>query len=216
MKVILHNARQAYMTYFTPKSIKGSAPCFSGTFIVDGETTVSVPDMGLKNVVPEGLAKVCEKVIIDQYGKTSAKDKIWAFNRADGSTTRDKRVNDAGDYHDGFDAETLYVSTKKQPDQITKSECGQFEAGELYVVNQGKIRIKAQDGTIKPGDRVNVVVDFYAFDNEGTKGCTVSLEGVQLKTPGDALNLGGGRTNAADDFEEEEIPEGGDSAASMM
>lgn len=214
MKVILHNARQAYMTFFEAKSIKNSDPTFSGTFIIDEATKISVPDMGFKLAEPTKLKEVCERVIKDKFSRTTNKDKNWAWNKADGSTTRDKYVDDAGDYHDGFTSETYYVSAKKFPGQIAPSKCKQFSAGELYVVDQRKDRINAQDGLLAPGDRVSVVLDFYAFDADGTKGVTASLEGVQLKAKSEPLKLGGARINAGDDFEEEEIDT--DDASDLM
>lgn len=216
MKVIIYKAIQAYMTFFNPKPINNGEPCYSGTFIIDEQTRFSVPELGLEQVTHEKLAEVSKKVVKDRYGKNTAKDKNWAYNKADGSTTRDKYVNDEGDYHDGFDEDTWYVSAKKYPDQIAKSKCGKFDAGELYVVNRAKKRIGAQDGDLKPGDRVNVVTNFYAFDSDGTKGCTASLEGLQKWEDGKALNLGGGsRINADDDFEEGDMPDS-DDAADLM
>lgn len=220
MKVIIKNARQAYMTFFEPKVPKSSgAPKpaqYSGTFIVDEQTTITVPEMNIKGAKHSELKKVSEVARKNKNGKVTAKDKIWEYNKADGSTTRDEYVDDHGDFHDGFDAETWFVSAKKLPKDIAKSKCGQFQAGELYVVNQAKTRINAQDGLIKPGDRVNLIIDVFGFSGDEAKGSTASLEAVQLLRSDQALSLGGGAraSSGTDDFDEEEIEE--DEAADLM
>ena len=216
MKVIIHNGIQAYMTVFEPKAINNGDPCFSSTIIIDDKTRFSVPEMGLKKVKHTELEKVSKQVVHAKFGKNTPKDKNWSYNKADGSTTRDQYVNDEGDYHDGFDDDTFYVSAKKYPEQISKSKCGQFDAGELLVMGRNKKRINAQDGNLKPGDRVNVVTDFYAFESDGTKGVTASLEGMQKWEDGTALKLGGGSSiSAGDDFEEGDMPDS-DDAADLM
>ena len=157
-------------------------------------------------------------MIVDKCGKATVKDKNWFINKADGSTSRDPCINDEGDYHDGFSEDTWYLSGKKYPSDITKSKCGQFDAGELYVVDKAKNRITAQDGNIKPGDTVNAVFDVYAFSGDEAKGLTATVEGVQKWADGKALTLGGASGGISDDdFEmgEEDLPED-DDAASMM
>ena len=222
MKIIAHKARQAYMTYFEPKLVgkakPGNVPVFSTTVIVTDKTRFTVPEMGLKQVTLKELPAVCKKIITDKLGKTTPNDKNWFLNKADGSTTRDAYVNDEGDYHDGFSENTWLLSAKKDPKDINRSKCGQFDAGELYIVDKAKNRITAQDGNIKPGDEVNVVFDAYGFSGDEAKGLTATVEGVQKWADGDALKLGTGSSGVSDDdFEmgEEDLPED-DDAASMM
>ena len=219
MKIIAHNVRQAYMTYFDAKVIgtDKKGPSFSTTVIVDAESRFTIKELNLSKVGLKEVAEACKKVIIAKNGKTTPKDKNWFLSKADGSTTRDAYVDDNGDYLDGFSEEAWLLSGKKYPGDIAKSKCGQFDARELYIVDKAKQRITAQDGNLKPGDRVNVVFDVYAFAGDEAKGCTASVEGVQKWADGPALKLGTGSGGVSDDdFEAEEMPEEGNDAADLM
>ena len=211
MKIIAHKVRQAYMTVFDPKTVgtDKKGPSFSTTVIVTKESSFTIPELNLKNVSLGELPAVCKKIAIAKIGKSSPKDKNWFLNKADGSTTREAYVDDSGEYLDGFSADTWLLSGKRYPKDIAKSKCGQFDSGELYVVNKAKNRITAQDGKLKPGDLVNVVFDVYAFNGDDSKGITASLEGVQKWEDGEALSLGGGSSGVDDDdFEAAELEEG--------
>ncbi len=218
MKIIAHNVRQAYMTVFDPKLVgtDKKGPSFSTTVIVMADSTFSVPEMGLVKVGLKEMPAVCQKVISDKLGKATAKDKNWFLNKADGSTTRDPYIDNDGDYRDGFTEKTWYLSAKKYPEGIAKSKCGQFDKGELYVIDKAKNRLTAQDGKLKPGDRVNVVFDLYAFEGKEAKGCSATIEGMQKWADGDELKLSTGSGGVdTDDFEAGEV-EGEDDAAGLM
>lgn len=219
MKIIAHNVRQAYITAFDPRVIgtdkKGAS--FSSTVIADSKSSFTIKEMGIVKGTLKDVLAACNQVIKAKLGKNTPKDKNWFLNKADGSTTRDAYVNDNGDYLDGFGENTWYLSGKKYPGDIAKSNCGQFDAGELYVVNKAKQRITAQDASLKPGDRVNTVFDVYAFGGDEAKGCTASIEGIQKWETGEALNLGGAKSGVDDDdFDAEEVPESENDADSMM
>lgn len=220
MKIIAHNVTQAYMTLFNAKTIGEDkrGPSFSATVIVNEDSRFSVPEKGLKRVTIDKLEPICKALVKAKCGKNTPKDKNWFLNPADGSGTRDAYVDDSGDYLDGFSEDSFLLSGKKYPKDIAKSKCGQFDKGELYVVNKAKDRITAQDAELKPGDRVNVAFDVYAYDGSKSKtpnGCTATIEGIQKWADGTALDLGVGSSGVDDDdFEAGEME--GDDAAELM
>lgn len=220
MKIIGHNLKQAYMTYFEPKviGIDKNGPSFSGTYIVTGDSLFSVPEMGMKKVPLKELSKACAKIIGDKLGKNTPKDKNWFLNKADGSTTRDAYIDDSGEYLDGFHKDAWILSGKKYPGDVNRSKCGQFDSGELYVINKAKKRITAQEGDLKAGDVVNVVFDVYAFDGKEAKGCTATIEGVQKWADGESLKLGVGSSGVTDDdFDsEDEFEDANGEASDLM
>ena len=120
MKVIVKAARMGFNDIFQAKSIKGGKPRYSITAIcmTGGEETGN-PDGLVTTIVYENTAgqkvekpfdmmqKICEHVAKEKWGKVPNKLKIWAFNQADGSTTRDEQTNEDGEYWAGINAATL-------------------------------------------------------------------------------------------------------------
>lgn len=208
MKVILRNARLSFNDIFEPKSINGGKPKFTGTFICSDDTKVKFANKDGKQVLVahEKFEDVCNHVLKEKFGKVPAKAQNWAYNKADGSTTRDEYTNDDGDYWAGFDADTFYISAGKPADKCKN--------GQLTVLDQRREAIEANSGLLFSGCYVNVVLDVYAYDGDSGKGVTASLEGIQLLKRGDALGMT--QIDAADDFEEEEIEAEEDVAADLM
>ena len=68
------------------------------------------------------------------------------------------------------------------------------------VINADRSPLTEQDGKPYAGCYVNVMVDFWAQDNQYGKRINASLAGVQFVRDGDAF--GGGRPAAASDFPE--------------
>lgn len=209
MKVIVKNARLSFNDLFTAKAISGGKPRFSVTLICLEGTEEGNPD-GLETTVvytnSEGkkvsrpfasMQALCDHVAKEKWGKIPGKLKGYAFNKADGSTFRDEYVNDDGEFWAGFDADTWYISAAKQEERCVD--------GQMTVLDQLRKPLAANSGQIFSGCFVNVVIDIYAYDNTEGKGITASLEGVQLKATGGALGIT--QIDAADEFEDEEIPE---------
>lgn len=216
MKVILKNARLSFNDLFTPKSVNNGKPAFSATAIClngdeegnpDGfETTIVYTNSEGKRVsapYPK-LEQICEHVAKEKWGKVPPKMKNWAYNKADGSTTRDEYTNEDGEYWAGFGPETMYVSAKKHAERCKNEQ--------MVVLDQLKQPIPANSGLLYSGCFVNLVIDVYGYDNDEGKGVTASLEGVQLKKKGEALGFT--PIDAADEFEEEEIED--DEADDLM
>lgn len=218
MKVIVKNVRLSFNDLFKPKAISGGKPRFSATAICltgdeagnpdELKTTLTYSNNDGKRVsVPfEKMEALCDHVAKEKWGKKPAKLKNWAFNKADGSTTREEYVNEDGDYWAGFNEDTFYISAAKQEERCVD--------GKLTVIDQLKQPIAANSGKIFSGCFVNLVIDIYAYDNDEGKGVTASLEGVQLKKKGEALGIT--QIDATDEFDEEEIDEIEDDAADLM
>ena len=197
MKVFVKNVRLSFNDLFTPKSINGGDPKFTGTFICLDDTKLIVTNGKGEKVTTghEKLADICDHVLKEKFGKVPAKLDNWVYNKADGSTTRDKYVNDDGDFWAGFDEDTWFISAGKRADRC--------KDGKMTVIDQLKNPIAASDGTLFSGCYVNVVLDVYAYDGDSGKGVTASLEGVQLKAKGDPLGMA--PIDATSEFDEEEV-----------
>jgi len=216
MKIIIKNARLSFADIFKAKSVRGGAPRFSATLIcLDGddrhggeETTVRFTNTKGK-AVEQGyvvMGQICDHVAKEKWGSVPAKLKNWAWNKADGTTTRDEYVNDDGDFWAGFDAETWFISASKHEERCRD--------GQMTVLDQNKQPIVANSGLLFSGCYVNVVLDIYAFDNDEGKGITASLEGIQLRKKGDALGIT--QIDAADEFEVEESDDETNDANDLM
>ena len=199
MKIIVKNARLSFSDLFTPKSIGDGKPKFSATLICTDDTTVIYKKAdGTKSSVPhEKMSALCDRVCQEKWGKVPPKLKNWAYNKADGTTTRDVYTNSDGDFWAGFSEDTWYISAGKHEERC--------KGGKLVVLDQHKQPIEANSGLLFSGCYVNVVIDVYAYENKEGRGITASLEGVQLKKTGEPLGIT--KIDASDDFDEEEIEE---------
>lgn len=208
MKVIVKNARLSFNDLWEAKSINGGKPKFTATLICSDETKMKYTNWhGTQVIFPHAkMQEVCEHVLKEKFGKVPAKADNWAYNKADGSTTRDEYTNDDGDYWAGFDDETWYISAGK-----LEAKC---KGGKMTVLDQQREPIEANSGLLFSGCYVNAVLDIYAYDGDSGKGVTASLEGVQLLRKGEPLGIT--QIDAADEFDEEEIDEEEIDAAKLM
>lgn len=214
MKFQLRNVRLGFFDLWKPKSIRGSAEKFSATLIAseDSEIRVTMPD-GAKKTFPllgddpkkMVIWRLIGSVISEKWPaltpKAKAKLDIWCWNKADGSTTRAEYTNDEGDYYGGFDAETWYATAAKRADKAPDG---------IQILDQKRRPIGEASGKIYSGCYVNVILDVYANEQDGDKTVSASLEGVQLLRAGE--RLGFTPTDAAIEFDDEELPEGEDEA----
>jgi hypothetical protein len=197
MEVKIRNARMSFMDLFTPKSINGGDPKFSGTFICTDDTKLIFTNGKGEKVTTghEKMADICEHVLKEKFGKIPAKFKNWAYNKADGSTTREKFVNGDGNYWPGFDDDTWFVSANKRADKC--------KDGKMVVKDQLTENIEASDGKLFSGCYVNAILDVYAYKGDSGTIVTASLEGVQLKAKGEPLGMA--PIDASDGFDVEEV-----------
>lgn len=195
--VTVLNARLSFCSLFTPKSVSGGDPRFEATLICGDDTKIKYTGSDGKEVVRpyEKMSDICDHVWKERFGKIPAKFKNYAFNKADGSTTRDEYTNKDGEHWPGFDADTHYITAYKY-----EARC---PPGGITVLDQLKQPIKKNNGTIFSGCYVNAVIDVYAFNRDDGRGVTASLEGVQLLKRGEPF--GAEPIDAASMFEAEEI-----------
>ena len=205
MRIKIRNGILHFNDLFVPKVVgknKDKEPSFSATILVDDDTEVIYQLEGepqKKKKALKTMPLLCDRVMKDKWTKKPAKLKNWVWNKADGSTTRDEYVNKNGDYHDGIDEDTWFVSAKKK-----LSKCPE---GGLLVIDQGREPIE-DHSRIYAGCRVTAIIDVYGFDSDDGGPCiSASLEGVQLLKKGERLKLGGGGGASSDDFDEEEPDE---------
>jgi hypothetical protein len=201
MKVIVLNAIGAFLTIHEAKLFKGKTS-FSAIGICDAETkikyTIGEGDKAETKVVGyEVFQKICDKVAKEKFnGKVPAKLQNWAYNKADGSTTRDAYINPKTDeYYDGFTKDTWFISAKKGLDQV--------EGGILKILDENKKQIPPNSSKLYSGCRINMIVSVYAMDKEGSS-IQASLEAIQYA--GKGRSLGREYINAEDDFDAVDIP----------
>tara|TARA_R110000796_G_scaffold251769_1_gene383956 strand:+ start:19784 stop:20401 length:618 start_codon:yes stop_codon:yes gene_type:complete len=183
MQVSIRNVRLSFNDLFTAKSVNGGALKFAGTFICSDDTEITYTnDKGEKIVTGHaGLKDVCALVAADKFGKAPSKINNWAYNKADGSTTRDVYTNSDGEFWAGFNEDTWYISAGK-----LESMC---KDGKMKVIDQRCDDLEASDGLIHSGCYVKVFIDVYAYDGGSGKGLTAALEGVQLLRKGEPLGF---------------------------
>lgn len=167
----LNNVRVAFPVFFEPKTFDGKGEAkFSGTFLFPRDH----PQLGEieSGMVAAAKAKWGEKA--DEVLKSlKAGDRLAAHD------------GDAKSQYDGF-AGNYYVnaSNKIRP----------------LVIGLKREPLVAADGKPYSGSYVNVIIEFWAQDNQYGKRINASLMGVQFAKDGE--RLAGGGVAAADDFED--------------
>ena len=198
MKIDIKNAILSFSD-----SIRHAKPDRSGrvkhsaNFICTADTCVIVEiDGEKKKFKPEGnMQKVIDRVCKEKWGKVPAKLKNWAFNKADGSGTRDEYTNQDGDYYKGYDENTWFFAASKLAEQVPDG---------LTIVDQQREPLPASSGYPRAGDFVNARIEIYAFEAENDQGVTASLEGIQMLKKGTPFG-GGTPLDAKEAFDEEEL-----------
>ena len=197
MKVILKNARLSFHDLFEARGFQGGDPKFSGTFICGPETTVKFARDGEQVIEShEVLTELTATVLSDKFGKGKHKADNWFYNKADGSTTRNKFSDKEDEYRNGVDSDTWYVTAAKREDKARN--------GKMTILDQRREAIDANSGLIYSGCYVNVILDVFGYEGGSGKGVTASLEAVQLLKDGESL-AGGKAADPASDFDDEEI-----------
>ena len=217
MKLLVKNVKILFSNLYEAKASKeNQTPKFDITAICSAETSVKLlgaENKGKPEVTHDLIgSQICPQVILDKF-KKAVKAKNWAYNKADGSGTREPYTyldEESGEekYYKGVDADTFIISAKKGPKQINRTEFN--DAGQLLLLNQA--RRPAEPGAIANGDLVNLVIDIYAMEgDEFGKIIAASLDGVQLVKAGerhfDNVDVGGAfeELEAVDVFDEDEI-----------
>lgn len=206
MLVQLLDVRLGFHDLATAKSISGGKPKFSATMILseDSEMIVTKADGSKARHPASKMSSVIKAVIKAKFPalpeKAYAKIKNWCWSKADGSVgAREDYTNDDGDYWDGFDEDTFYVTAAKVESK---------SPGGIRCYDHKRKLIPATDGRIYSGTFVNVIIDVYANDRDDGRTVSASLEGVQLLRRGDPLGFTA--VDAATEFDEVESDEADD------
>lgn len=206
MKLIIRHGILHFHDTAKPKAVGKKPPAYSITVIGDpGRTTVKYKNKaGEKKEIPiMKMQDLCDAIAKDYFnGKVPVKLKNWAWNKADGSTTREEYVDKEGDYYDGMDeGEAWFVSAKKDAEDAPEG---------IPCLNQLREDLNPNSPKLYPGCIVNVIVDVFAFSHDEGDCISARYEGIQLVGDGpQRFKLGtGGSINAREEFEDEEIPEG--------
>ena len=196
MQIRIRNSRASFLNIRQPYTPKTGDSKFTGNFICADDTEVSLD--GGKTWLPH--AGAMERAILqlchDKWnGKITPKLENYAYCKADGSGTRDKYVNDDGEYYEGYSADTMFfvagVKVKDRP-------------GGPLIIDQKRNPLPAEAGHPISGDYVNTIINLFAYEWDGKKGISASLEGIQYLRQGEPF---GAKAVEASAFDEEEVEE---------
>jgi hypothetical protein len=169
-KFNLSNVRLTFPQLFEPKQVNGQGePKFSAT----GLMPKNHPQIeAIKAAIFEAATAKWGAKAADVLKQLAAADKLCLHD------------GDAKSDYEGY-AGTLFInaSNKVRP----------------LVVGPQREDLAAADGKIYSGCYVNMVLDFWAQDNQFGKRVNASLLGVQFRA--DGPRLAGGAVASADDFE---------------
>lgn len=185
MKVIIKNARGAFLNLWEPKSFGdngGDARC-NGSFILDPKSQKAEVDK-IKAAIQEVAKEKWGAKALDILKTLSAKGDLCL---QDGATKSE---------YDGFEG-MVYVSAgnKARP----------------QVLDRDKSPLTQSDGRPYSGCYVNVSIDVWAQDNKFGKRVNAKLLAVQFHADGEAFSGGEGYADTDFDDESSEGGEGGGS-----
>lgn len=189
MKTLLTDVRLSFPVLFEPKPFSaGDAPRYSAH--------------GLIRIDEQG--ELLAKVKVDMASAATAK---WGEKWNNQSFRKSVRLclfsGAEKDQYAGYDESVMVVSANANP-----------EAGNPRptIVDRDRSPLTAGDGKPYAGCYVNMLVSFWAQDNQYGKRINAQLLGVQFLRDGDAF--GGGERGSSDDFPElEPATETAESAA---
>lgn len=210
MKVQLRGVMLGFQDIWKPKAVGDGKEKYSATFIALEDSVLrvkgssGVKDFPLLDMDKEPKKRIMNiligKVINEKWPGMKpgvrSKIKVWCWNKADGSTTREEYTNKEGEYHKGFDADTWYASAAKYPDRAPNG---------IQVLDQKRKPIDEASGKMFSGCIVNALLDIYPMERKDGNTINASLEGIQLVRRGEPLGFT--ETNAASEFDDEEMDE---------
>jgi hypothetical protein len=171
---------------------------FSFNGICSDESKIEITkDDKSKVLLPHtDFQKVIDKVCRDKWGKTPANLVLYAYNRADKEVgARGAKVNEDGDYYDGYTADTMFFAAATK---VVDAPEG------ILIIDQKREPLPASKGHPVNGDYVNAVINVFAFEYEGKKGLSASLEGIQYLRKGEPFGAPKADKSAFDDELEDE------------
>ena len=187
MQIKIKNARASFLNIRQPYSPKTGEPKFTGNFICNDETTVSLDGGKTWQPYADAMNIALTQLCKDKWnGKVPAKMENYVYCKADGSGTRDAYVND--------EETRFFVAGVKVKDR---------PHGPL-IIDQKRLPLPAESGHPVSGDYVNVILNLFAYEWEGKKGVSGSLEGIQYLREGEPF---GAKAVESSAFDEEEVDE---------
>ena len=195
MKIILREFVLSFHDLWQPKSIAGGEPKYSATLIARPDSSFKYDGkINPAKAIAAAVKKVREEKWPDLNEVAAKKIKVWCWNKADGSTTREQYVDKEGNYWAGMDGNAWYFSAAKRADQAPDG---------ITVLDQKRRPLTKAQGLLYSGCVVNAVVDIYANERQDGRTLNASLEGIQLVRKGEPLGFK--PIVAAEEFDDEEI-----------
>lgn len=196
MQIQIKNARLSFANIRQPWRPKTGDAKYTANFICSDDTTVVAIIDGKKRVLShDKVQKIFDHMCKDKWQKTPPKLENYAYNCADGSTTRDEYTNKDREYHDGYDSETMFfVAGTKEKDAPEG----------ILIVDQRREPVSPSAAHPVSGDYVNAMINLFCYEYEGKKGISASLEAIQYKLKGEPF---GASKVEASAFDEEELEE---------
>lgn len=193
MKLHLNNVRVSFANglYKASAMEAGQQEKFGANFILQPDSVVlRVNADGSKT---KTTLREAELAVATEAWKANAA-KVLATLEGSKKSIRDGdlHVNKAGDVYEGY-AGNWYVTAKSPTRPL--------------LVDQNRVAVTEEDGTIYSGCYVNAIVELYANTQPTKKGVFAGLKGVQFVKDGDAF--GGSAPAAANEFD---VVEGADAA----
>lgn len=168
--VRIDNVRVSFLHIFKPKTNDKGEDKYAATVLIDKKH----PDYPLL------VAGVLEKA------KLKWKDETAAVMKA-------MKLSDKICIHDGD-------SKPKYPEYAGLMYINAYNDIKPTAYGKDGRELEAHDGTLYSGCYANVIVDFWAMDNEYGQRVNCELMGIQFHSDGENLS-GGGKKAAASDFD---------------
>lgn len=171
MQIKLKNARLAFPNLFVAKAFEaGGKADFNAAFIIPKDH----PQVA---EIREAMREVAK----DKWG-AKAKEVYSLMEKQDRLALHDGDTKPSLDGYDG----NLFINARNK--------------AKPTVVDRGRKELTESDGKPYAGCYVNVILEFWAQDNQYGKRVNASLGGVQFYADGDAFS--GGRPADAGDFDD--------------
>lgn len=177
MQVKIKNCRLSFSNLRKPYVPKTGDPKFTFTGICSPDTQVEVNFGGGKELLSyTKFSKVVDAVCKEKWGKTPAKLEMYVFAKADMQVgSRGAKVDEDGEYYDGYDENTWFFSAGTK---VADAPTG------IMVIDQKREPLPAAAGHPLNGDYVNAIINVFAYEYEGKKGISASVEAVQYLRKG--------------------------------
>lgn len=196
VKIIeVKNGRLSFASHRQPATGE-KEPKYKCKVICSEDTTVVVSYMdGTKKTIHHSeVPALMEAIAKDKWGKVPAKYDPYLYSRADQKVgSRDAVTDKEGNYYEGYDKDTWFFAAS-----VAASKCPDG----LLIVDRKRVPLPASSGHPISGDYVNVRMSPFAYEFEGKKGVSGTLEGILYLREGVPF---GAKMSTADDFEEEEF-----------